>query len=73
MVAAFAQLHDDVLQPCLAFLLAASSVDGVNVLLEDHLVPFALKLGHTNVYIDFLLGQQALLHVHLDPTEQERS
>ena len=47
------------------------TVDGVNVLLEDALVPLALHVGHADVDVDLLLGQKRVLDVRLDAPEEE--
>lgn len=49
------------------------TVHGVDVLLEDTLVPLSLHLGHADVDVDFLLGQERVLDVGLDSSQQERS
>ena len=52
VVAAFAQLHDDVEKPGLGLSLARGSVDGVNVLFQDLLIPPDLHLRHAHVEVD---------------------
>mmetsp|Transcript_59635 Transcript_59635/g.158717 ORF Transcript_59635/g.158717 Transcript_59635/m.158717 type:complete len:424 (-) Transcript_59635:1733-3004(-) len=69
VVGALAQLHNDV-QKARSF--ASLAVDGVNVLLENVAVELALHARHGDVHVDLRLGRQALLHVRLQPTQQER-
>src|SRR5699024_8806804 len=71
VVAALAQLHDDVEESCLGLALAARAVDSVNVLLQDLFVPFDLHVGHAQVQVDLLLGQKTLFDVTLDSAKQE--
>lgn len=71
MVAALAELHDNVEEPRLALLLAARTVNGVDVLLKDHPVPFALHLCHANIDVDLLLGQKRMLDIGLNAAEEE--
>lgn len=49
------------------------TVDSVDVLFEDHPVPLPLHLGHSDVDVDFLLGEERVLDVGLDSSEEERS
>jgi hypothetical protein len=71
MVAALAQLHDNVEETCLAFLLARGTVDGINVLFKQHTVPLALHVGHADVEVDLLLGEERVLDIGLDTTQEE--
>mmetsp|Transcript_34075 Transcript_34075/g.73803 ORF Transcript_34075/g.73803 Transcript_34075/m.73803 type:complete len:464 (-) Transcript_34075:575-1966(-) len=68
VVAALPELHDDVEEPAPL----SSSVDGVNVLLHQVLVPLELHLRHTDLEDGLLLGRQALLNLRLHPPQQER-
>ena len=56
MVAALAELHDDVEQARLAFLLARHAIDRVDVALQERFVPLALHRRHPHVDVDLLLG-----------------
>ena len=47
------------------------TVDRIDILLQNHLVPLALQRGHADVDVDLLLGEQALLDVGLDATQKE--
>ena len=49
VVATFAQLHDDVEEASLGFLVASTAVHSVNVLFENLLVPLYLHVRHANV------------------------
>mmetsp|Transcript_8845 Transcript_8845/g.30409 ORF Transcript_8845/g.30409 Transcript_8845/m.30409 type:complete len:769 (-) Transcript_8845:151-2457(-) len=68
VIAALPQLHHDVEQPAPL----PRTVDGVDVLLHQVLVPLQLHLAHTNLQDGLLLGGQALLDLCLHPTQQER-
>ena len=72
MVAALSQLHNNVEQPRLGFAFATGAVDGVDILLENLLVPLDLHIRHAKVEVDFLLGKETLLDITLDTSEQER-
>ncbi|KAI6748785.1 hypothetical protein HG531_007732 [Fusarium graminearum] len=69
MVAALSKLHDNVEQSSLGLTLAACAVDSVDVLFQNLLIPLDLHFRHTQIDVDFLLGQQALLHVALHTTQ----
>lgn len=71
MVATFSKLHDDVEQSSLRLSLATGSIDRINILLENLLVPLDLHLRHSQVNINLLLGQQTLLNIALYTTEKE--
>lgn len=47
------------------------TVDGVNVLLENSLVPFALHCAHLDIHVDLLLGKQRFFDIGLETTQQE--
>ena len=62
-------LHQNVLQPHL--LSFPRTIDNVNVLHEDLGVPLPLHLAQSDEDLHLLLGQQRLLHVALQPPQQE--
>ena len=69
VVAALAQLHENVLQTHLLQL--AGSVDNVDVPHQDFGVHFTLEFAEPDVDFELLLGFQSLLHFGLETSQQE--
>ena len=49
----------------------STPIDGFNVLLEQGSIVFLLHVRHPNLEDGLLLGRQALLHICLQPPQQE--
>jgi len=71
VVAALAKLHDNVKEAGFSLPLSNSAIDCVNILHEELLVKIALQLGHGDVELDLFLGLEGLLHLRLEPSQQE--
>ena len=70
VVAAFTQLHQNVLQP--HFLQFTSTVDNINIPHQDLGVHLTLEFAETNVNFQFLLRFEPFLYFGLQTTQQER-
>ncbi|KAI6752645.1 hypothetical protein HG530_013397 [Fusarium avenaceum] len=70
-----ARVVNKVLVGCagLGLALAACTVDSIDILLQNLLVPFDLHLRHAQVDVHFLLRQQTFLYVALHTAQQERT
>src|SRR5690606_30972992 len=53
--------------------LSSSAIYGIDILLQNLLVPLDLHLRHANVDVDFLLRKQTLFDIVLDSSEQKWS
>lgn len=67
------QLHHNILQPSLSLFPPSRSINSVNILFQNHLIPLPLKLRHSYIDVNLLLGKQTLFHVGLNSTKQERT
>lgn len=72
VIATLSKLHDNVEKPRFSLLFARRPIDSVNILFQDHSVPFSLHVGHANVDVDLLLGEERVLNIGLDSSKQER-
>ena len=57
VVTAFPQLHHDIQQSSLSFLLRSHAIDSIDISLQERLVPFPLHIRHTHIKVDLLLRQ----------------
>lgn len=69
----YPKLHDDILQSRLSLLLSTQAIHGVDILLENHLVPLPLQRSHSDVNVDLLFREKTLFDVGLDSSEEEGS
>lgn len=67
VVAAFAQLHDNVQKPRAV----SSPIHSLDIFLEQGCIVLLLHLAHPNLEDGLLLGRQRLLHIAFQTAQQE--